>query len=122
MDEKQDGYTEALSKVLLGQNPSGLNPVEYNLVVLPVFIEEKTDSGIILATNEVNRDREAAEVAHVVKISDMAFTLDGDAWPCAKPVVGSKVLMRRYAGSKYQKDGVTYRVITDRDICAIVGE
>lgn len=122
MDDKTGSYTAAREKVLLGENPSGLEPVEYNMVVLPVFVEEKTDSGIILTASDVNRDREAAEVAHVVRVSDMAFTLDGDPWACVKPVVGNKVLMRRYAGSKYTKDGVMYRVITDRDICAIVGE
>lgn len=98
-------------------NPSGLNPVEYNVVIEPDALETKTPGGIILLAKE--RDELAVDEGVIVAISPHAFTYAewGDTPP---PQVGQRVLFNRYAGALHERRGRKFRVVQDKAIVAVV--
>lgn len=100
------------------RNESGLAPLEFNVVVKPDALETKTAGGIILIEKE--RDKLAVCEGELIAISPLAFTYA--EWPegTSPPTVGSRVMFRRYAGTQHTRDKVDYRIITDKDIVAVV--
>lgn len=104
------------------QNESGLVPVEYNIVVRMDPVEEKTAGGIIIPGAKTERDKLAADEGEVVAVSPLAFSYAD--WPAESriPAVGDRVLMAQFDGRIWEKGGVTYRLIKDKSVIAIVDE
>ena len=108
-------------------NPSGIRPCEYNVLVKPYVVEEKTSGGIILPEDVKAKDENAQTKGQVVAMSPMAFA--NPDWPedmaSSKPMVGETVMYARYAGASSKitgKDGVEYILIKDQDITAVFEE
>lgn len=100
---------------------AGLQPVEFNVLIAPEVIEEKTKGGIILTDAAVDTDRNAATRGRLVAVSPCAF--DYAEWPegTRKPAPGDEVWFGKYAGTLVTgRDGQKYRLLKDRDIGAIV--
>ena len=98
----------------------GLVPLEYQCVILLDRQEEKTAGGIIMPTSVQEKDKLAAQEGTLVAISPHAFSY-ADSWPeGSKPEVGQRVLIRRYAGAIHDRENRTYRLVSDKDIIAIV--
>lgn len=92
-------------------NVSGINPQGYRVLIMPLEIEEKTSSGIIVTTSE-NREREqmANTTGEVIAVGD-----ECNGW--CKP--GDRVVFGKYSGLLYLgKDEKTYRLVNDEDIVA----
>lgn len=101
-------------------NESGLVPVEYNIVVRMDPVEEKTKGGIIMLDNIKDRDKLAADEGVIVAASPLAF---GYAeWPegARIPRVGDRILMAQFDGRIWERGGVTYRLIKDKSVIAVV--
>lgn len=97
----------------------GLRPMEFNVLILPEQVEEKTSGGIILPDSVKDADRTAANRGLLVAISPVAF--DFAEFDENRPVVGDHVWYGRYAGTEVQgRDGRTYRLCKDRDIGAVI--
>lgn len=101
-------------------NP-GFEAFEFNCVVLPDQVEEKTKGGIIL----VDQTKEATEAASVrgllVNVSPAAFTYQD--WPegTRLPQPGDRVIFAKYAGTLIKgDDGFEYRILKDRDLAAVI--
>lgn len=105
-------------------NKSGIYPTEYNVLVLPDPVEEKTKGGIIRPDTTLEADKHAAVEGTLVAVSHLAFTYeDAPEWARYKPKPGQKVLIARYGGNLFKgKDGKDYRLLKDKDILATVGE
>lgn len=104
----------------LQMNPSGILPTEYNVVVQPKAIEEKTAGGIYLPDQTKERDQFATQEGILIALSEHAFSYEG-SWSGEKPKVGDRVLYAKYCGFAHKgRDGVDYRVIKDKDICAVL--
>lgn len=102
------------------QNESGLVPCEYNVVIRMDPVEETTKGGIILPGNVTDRDKLAADEGVIVAASPLAF---GYAeWPEGSriPQVGDRILMAQFDGRIWERDGVTYRLIKDKSVIAVV--
>jgi chaperonin GroES len=98
-------------------NTSGIRPLEFKVLVLPMAVETKTESGIILTASTVEREQAATVQGTVVEMSPYAF----DEFPKTKPAVGDKVLIAKYGGQVHRgKDGLEYRLLNDKDILAIL--
>ncbi len=99
------------------KNKSGVIPIEYNVIVLPDPVEEKTAGGIILADATIEQEQSGATRGVLVAISDLAFNYE-PAYSDEKPVkIGDRVAYSRYAGAEIDgEDGEKYRVIKDKDI------
>ena len=100
-------------------NESGLEPVEYNIVVRMDPVEEKTSSGLYIPQSKVDRDELSADEGTIVAVSPHAFSYAewGDHSP---PKVGDRILMAQFDGRIWKRGGVTYRLIKDKSVIAVV--
>lgn len=102
------------------QNESGISPVEYNLVVRMDPIEEKTKAGLYLPPSAKDRDELSADEGVIVAMSPLAFGYA--VWPEGSriPEVGDRILMAQFDGRIWKRNGVTYRLIKDKSVIAVV--
>ena len=101
-------------------NKSGIEPVEYKVLVKPKAVEEKTKGGIIPPDQTRDKEKFAKQEGVIVAYSPIAFT-DPNWLRC--PKVGDTVLFDRYAGCTVTgRDGEEYRLINDKEIGAIIVE
>ena len=105
----------------MSENKSGIEPVEYKVLIKPDEVETKTAGGIYIPDSVKDKAKYAKDEGIVIAIGSNAFT-DPD-WD-VKPAVGQRVLYDRYAGSnvKSRADGEDYRLINDKEIGAIINE
>jgi chaperonin GroES len=101
----------------------GLAPTEYNILIVPEPVEEKSKGGVFLVTDFKEREELAQTRGRIVAASPLAFNYDN--WPetARKPQVGDVVWFGRYAGTMIEgRDGKNYRLTKDKDVCALVLE
>ena len=98
-------------------NESGIRPVEYKVLILPEEVKEKTKGGIILPGTTKDREEMAQVKGVVVGMGGNAF----EDWKGTIPGIGSVVYYGKYAGYTITgEDGKTYRLINDKDVCAVI--
>ena len=92
-------------------NESGINPQGWRVLILPLEIETKTQSGIIVTTSE-NEERE-----QMANTTGQVVATGSECNDWCKP--GDRVVFAKFSGLVYLgKDGRKYRVINDQDIVA----
>jgi co-chaperonin GroES (HSP10) len=105
-------------------NGSGLQPVEYKVIIRPEEIDE-TDpvlkrakaAGIEIAHDVKDRERMAQIKGTLVAAGGNAF----EDWRGAVPKPGDVIYYAKYAGLHIKgADGAEYRLANDKDISAIV--
>lgn len=99
-------------------NNSGIYPVGVSVLVKPDSVEQTSESGIIISTNQEHEREEMRQTdGIVVAIADNAF-YDESKPRCQ---IGDRVIMAAYAGMRrIGNDGEWYRLINDDDIKAIL--
>lgn len=104
------------------RNESGLRPMEFNVVVAMDPVAEKTQSGIYIPQTKVERDELACDEGTLVALSPLAFSYASEAdWgEAVKPAAGDRVLFAQYQGRLYERNGVKYRLLKDKDIVAVI--
>jgi co-chaperonin GroES (HSP10) len=104
----------------MSMNKSGIHPVEYKVLILPVKVEEKTSGGIILTDESKNREKHSIVKGLLVAVGANAFT-DPD-WGY-RPKPGQMVMFDRHAGDfVIGDDGEEYRLSNDKEIKAVLGD
>lgn len=108
-------------------NPTGISPTEFKLLVKPKAAEEVSKGGIIIPSSEVDKQKFAQTEGVVVAVSPLAFTYakqeEWDAVGAKPPQPGQTVLYARYAGVNVKgKDGGEYLLIADKDVVATIEE
>lgn len=104
-------------------NGSGLTPVEYNVIVLPKEIEQKTKGGLILSDETVEKEQFARMEGVLVAVSPMAFAFED--WPVEqaelKPKIGNRVMFSKYNATEFTgRDGRKYWLMKDRSIAGVM--
>ena len=100
-------------------NNSGIQPVDYRVLVKPETLEEKTEGGIVIPDTIRGRHDMAGIKATLVAVGVQAFEDVKD--PAQRPKAGSIVAISKYAGYLIKgKDGVEYRLINDKDVAAVL--
>lgn len=99
------------------ENKSGIWPVGICILVKPDQVEQTTESGIVISTNETNKREQLAQTdGIVIAIGPKAYY---DETPRCK--VGDRIIMAAYAGMiRKGNDGHEYRLINDNDVKAIL--
>jgi chaperonin GroES len=100
-----------------------IRPIEFNVLVRPQAIEEKTKGGLILPDQTKEADKYAQQRGTIVALSPLAFTYAD--WPEGSflPVVGQDVLFGKYAGTLVKDDdGTEYRLVKDKEIAAVIDQ
>ncbi len=101
-------------------NP-GFRPTEYNVLVLPEVVEEKTKGGILLTEMSKETKDVSAIRGLLVDVSPLAFGFD--IWPegAVKPQAGDHVIFAKYGGILVKgADGREYRLMKDKDLMAVI--
>lgn len=101
-------------------NPSGIDPVEYNIVVRMDAVEEKTASGLYIPQTKTERDKLSADEGTIVAVSPLAFTYAD--WPEGSriPQVGDRILMAQFDGRIWERGDTTFRLIKDKSVIAVI--
>lgn len=103
------------------ENPSGIHPTEYNVLVKVEEVAEKTKGGIILPDERRDREQAVAMRATIIECSPLAFGYE--TWPegAEKPKAGHRVAITKLAGVTLKgKDEADYKLIKDKDVIAIL--
>lgn len=105
-------------------NTSGLQPVEYKILILPEAAEETDEvlrrakaAGLALVDKTTDREKMAQVKGRLVAVGGNAF----EDWAGQVPQPGDVVWFAKYAGFHIKgDDGAEYRLCNDKDIAAIV--
>lgn len=98
-------------------NTSGLQPVEYKILIEPEEVEQKSSGGIVLAIATTEKEKMAQVRGKLIAVGGNAF----EDWSEPKPQVGNSIWYAKYAGYVVKgSDGKEYRLANDKDCAAIV--
>lgn len=96
-----------------------IQPLEYNVLVRPDPIEEKTKGGIILSDVSKEADKHAQTKGEIVALSPFAFTY-AEWGDMEKPKVGDRVCYGRYVGSVVRYNDEDLVILKDTAISGIL--
>jgi len=109
-----------------GEDTSGLKVFGAHVLVRMDTAADKSEGGILFLAAQIEQKNEAATTGHIVAMGADAFqvTRNGLRWDSAKPAVGDRVYIEKYAGVKaIGSDGAGYRIMEDHCIaCAIADD
>ena len=98
-------------------NTSGLQPVEFKILIEPEDVEQKSAGGIVLLDKITDREKMAQVRGKLVAIGGNAF----EDWNGTVPKVGDTIYYAKYAGIAVKgKDEQDYRLANDKDVTAII--
>lgn len=104
-------------------NPSGIQPMEYNVLVKPKVVEEKTSGGLYIPEETKEREQFGQTEGTLVAASPAAFTYNYEGWPegAALPEVGDAVFFSRYQATEVKgRDGEKYWLMKDKAIAGVM--
>lgn len=98
-----------------------LEPVEYKVVVLPDKVKQFADDGELIEKPQqrIEQEQRAMVRGTLIACGEMAF----NDWKGTIPIPGNRVFYAQYAGiftDMEAPNGVAFRVMNDKDICAII--
>ena len=97
-------------------NTSGIQPVEYKILIEPTEVEQVSAGGIVLASKTTEKEQMAQVRGTLVAVGGNAF----EDWTGTIPTVGDTVCFAKYAGYVIKgDDGKEYRLANDKDVVAI---
>ena len=91
-----------------------LTPLADRVLLKPVEVEETTKSGIILST----ATKEKPVISEVVAVGPGGVVDGNEVQMFVKQ--GDKVIVAKYAGTEVELDSITYNIVKQEDILAIV--
>jgi len=96
------------------------DPTGWRILVMPFVVKEKTEGGIIIAQETLDRARVATQVGYVLKMGDLCYG-DKERYPTG-PWCKEKdwVIFARYAGSRMQIDGGEIRLLNDDEVLGTI--
>ena len=106
---------EAIGKSLLDRMPT---PTGWRILILPYQGKGKTESGLYLPDDVVEKNKVSTQVGYVLKVGPLAYK-DTEKFPSG-PWCQEKdwVMFARYAGSRFAIDGGEVRILNDDEILA----
>jgi chaperonin GroES len=97
-------------------------PSGYKLLIKPLEVKEKTDSGIYMPDALKNAEQTASVIGFVVKAGPDAY-MDTEKFPhgpyCKE---GDFVIFRSYSGTRFKVDKQEFRLINDDTVEAVVDD
>lgn len=102
-------------------NNSGIRPLEYNVLVLPHEVEEKTTGGLYIPQDTREKEQFGQMEGVIVAMSPLAFNYDEYPAGYALPEVGSRVVFPRYQATEIKgRDGKNYWIMKDKSIAGVM--
>ena len=96
------------------------DPTGRRILVMPFQVKEKTEGGIIIAQEALDRARVATQVGYVLKMGDLCYK-DDEKYPTG-PWCKEKdwVVFARYAGSRMEIEGGEIRMLNDDEVLGTI--
>ena len=97
-------------------------PTGYKLLIKPLEVREKTDSGIYMPDALKNAEQTASVIGFVVKMGPDAYKDEGKFpnGPYCKE--GDFVIFRSYSGTRFKIEKQEFRLINDDTVEAVVDD
>ena len=96
------------------------NPTGWRILVMPFKVKEKTEGGIIIAQETLDRARVATQVGYVLKMGDLCYE-DKDKYPTGAWCKEKDwVVFARYAGSRLPIEGGEVRLLNDDEVLGTI--
>ena len=98
------------------------NPTGWRILVMPFQVKEKSEGGIIIAQETLDRARAAVQVGYVLKMGPLCYK-DEERYPTGawcKPK--DWVIFARYAGSRMEIDGGEIRLLNDDEVLGTIDD
>ena len=115
-----DKYQEEPTKEVTKEETKLPMPTGWRMLILPFRMKEKTDGGIIMGTETIDRQQVASQCGNVIAMGDACY-VDKERYPngpwCK---VGDWVVFARYAGSRIEIEGGEVRLLNEDEILATV--
>lgn len=100
-------------------NDTGIKPVEYKCLVRIDPVEKKTETGVHLPEEYIERQQMSTVMGTLVAVGGNAF----EDWGDPKPQPGDRVVIDKYAGIVGVADASDrVRLVQDKNILAILGD
>ena len=118
--EEQDKQTqEETQSTNLEKLP---DPTGWRLLVMPFKVKEKSEGGVIIAQETLDRARAAVQVGYVLKMGPLCYK-DDDKYPTG-PWCKPKdwVIFARYAGSRMEIEGGEIRMLNDDEVLGTIDD
>ena len=115
-----DKYKKEPVKEVTKETTKLPQPTGWRMLVLPFRMKEKTDGGVILGTETIDRQQVASQCGNVLAMGSDCY-MDKNRFkdgPWCK--VGDWVVFARYAGSRIEIEGGEVRLLNDDEILATV--
>jgi len=115
-----DKYEKEPVKEVTKETTKLPQPTGWRMLVLPFRMKEKTDGGVILGTETIDRQQVASQCGNVLAMGSDCY-MDKNRFkdgPWCK--VGDWVVFARYAGSRIEIEGGEVRLLNDDEILATV--
>ena len=115
-----DKYEKEPVKEVTKETTKLPQPTGWRMLVLPFRMKEKTDGGIIMGTETIDRQQVASQCGNVSAMGSDCYA-DKDRFkegPWCK--VGDWVVFARYAGSRIEIEGGEVRLLNDDEVLATV--
>ena len=94
-------------------------PTGYRILIMPFQGKRKTNGGIVLTDETVERERLATVVGYVLSVGEDAYK-DESRFKSAWCKEGDWILFGRYAGAKIPIEGGEVRILNDDEVIATV--
>lgn len=109
------------AEVVVPDNPPA--PMGYHILMVMPKVEDRTKGGVILPGDAKNREDIASIVGKVVSVGKDAYP-DTDARFASGPWCQENdwVMVSKYAGHRFEFDGVEMRILNDDAILAVVDD
>jgi co-chaperonin GroES (HSP10) len=95
-------------------------PTGWRLLVLPYRGKGKTEGGVLLPDQVVDRDSVATVCGLVLSVGNLAYK-DKDKFP-GEPWCAERdwIIFGRYAGARFKIDGGEVRILNDDEVIAVI--
>ena len=115
-----DKYEKEPVKEVTKEKTKLPKPTGWRMLVLPFRMKEKTDGGLLLGTETIDRQQVASQCGNVLAMGPDCYQ-DKNRFsqgPWCK--VGDWVVFARYAGSRIEIEGGEVRLLNDDEVLATV--
>jgi co-chaperonin GroES (HSP10) len=108
------------SKTITKETTKLPKPTGWRLLVLPFRMKEKTDAGLLIGSETIDRQQVASQCGNILAMGDACYQ-DKERYPngpwCK---VGDWVVFARYAGSRIEIEGGEVRLLNEDEVLATV--
>jgi len=95
-------------------------PTGWRLLILPYRGKGKTEGGVLLPDQTIDRESIATVCGYVLSVGSLAYK-DKEKFPTG-PWCGEKdwVIFGRYSGARFKIDGGEVRILNDDEVIAVI--